>query len=418
MTGCPIRSGMTKKAGRGPLFLCDLRLSAAVFLFFVEEALRHLAVLELLPLHAVAEDVAGGEDGRAHGARVGLVAAGHFVGRSVVGRGAHDGQAGGEVDAVLEGEGLEGREPLVVVHRQRGVEILEMVQPEVAVRGEGTEGEDALVGGFLDGGDDDVLLLGAEQAAVAAVRVEAEHRDARLVHHEVLLEGLVDEAQLAEDPLLGDLRGDVLEGNVARDNGQAQAVADHEHQGIGGAEGVLDVFGVAREAEALERHGLLVDGTRDEHVHEAGLEVGDGALERLDGAIRGFGRGLAGLGVGAFRQAADDVDALGVRLGGAVDGVGVHGLHLGDGLAVEAEELGGAIDDGSELLQDARVGEGLDDDLVADSVGVALGDAYYDFTVLHIVSLVYSNVSCSSFAGLTGESPSTYPVSGGRAGME
>ena len=53
---------------------------------------------------------------------------------------------------------------------------------------------ESLVGGLLDGGDDDVLLLGAEQAAVAAVRVEAEHGDARLVHHEVLLEGLVDQA--------------------------------------------------------------------------------------------------------------------------------------------------------------------------------------------------------------------------------
>ena len=365
--------------------LCDLGFPVALLFLALEEALGHLAVLELLPLQAVAEDVDGGEDGRSHRARVRLVAAGHLEGGAVVRRGAHVRQAGGEVDAVLEGERLEGREPLVVVHRQRGVEILEMIEAEEAVGGEGTEGEDALVGGLLDGGDDDVLLLGAEQAAVAAVRVEAEHGDARLVHHEVLLEGLVDQAQLAQDALFGDLRGDVLEGNVARDDGQAQAVADHEHQRIRGAEGVLDVFGVAREAEAFERHGLLVDGARDEHVHEAGLEVGDGALERQDGAFGGFGRGLAGFGVGALRQAADDVDALGMRLGGAVDGVGVHRLHFGDGLAVEAEELGGAVDDGGELLEDPRVGECFDDDFVADAVGVALGYAHYDFSVLHIV---------------------------------
>ena len=352
----------------------DLRLPAPVLAG--EEALGHLALLELFPVVAVAPDVDGGEDGGAHRARVRLVAAGHLESRAVVRRGADVRQAGGEVDAVLEGEGLEGREALVVVHRQRGVEILEMIEAEVAVGGEGTEGEDALVGGLLDGGDDDVLLLGAEQAAVAAVRVEAQHGDARLVHHEVLLEGLVDEAQLAQNALFGDLRGHVLEGNVARDDGEAQAVADHEHQGIGGAEGVLDVFGVAREAEALERHGLLVDGARDEHVDEARLEVGDGALERLDGAAGRLGRGLAGLGVGAVREAVDDVDALGVRLGGAADGVRVHGLHFGDGLAVEAEELGGAVDDGGELLEDPRVGECLDDDFVADAVGVALGDAH------------------------------------------
>ena len=230
----------------------------------------------------------------------------------MVGRGAHHRQAGGEVDAVLEGEGLERREPLVVVHRERGVEVLEMVEAEETVGGEGAEGEDALVGGLLDGGDDDVLLLRAEQAAVAAVRVEAEHGDARLVHDEVSLEGVVD----------------------------PQAVADHEHQRILCAEGVLDVFGVSGEAEALERHGLLVDRTGHEDVDQAGLELGDGLLQRSDGAAGRGGRGLARLGVGALREAVDDVDALGVSLGRAVDGVGIHLLHLGDGLAVEAEELG------------------------------------------------------------------------------
>ena len=124
------------------------------------------------------------------------------------------------------------------------------------------------------------------------------------------------------------------------DDSQTQAVADHEHQRILGAEGVLDIFGVAREAEALERHGLLVDRAGDEDVDQAGLELGDSLLQRSDGAAGRLGRGLAGLGVGALRQAVDDVDALGMRLGGAADGVGIHLLHLGNGLAVEAEKLG------------------------------------------------------------------------------
>jgi len=97
-----------------------------------------------------------------------------------------------------------------VVHREGRVEILVVAQPEISVRGERAEGEYALLGGLADGRDDDVLLLGAEQPAVAAVRVEAEHPDARLVDDEVLLEGLVDQAQLAEYLLLRDLRGHIL----------------------------------------------------------------------------------------------------------------------------------------------------------------------------------------------------------------
>ena len=79
-----------------------------------------------------------------------------------------------------------------------------MVESEIAVRREGTEGKYALVSSLLDGWDDDILLLAAKQSSVAAVRVEAQHGDARLVDDEILLERSVEQTQLAENLFFAD----------------------------------------------------------------------------------------------------------------------------------------------------------------------------------------------------------------------
>ena len=47
--------------------------------------------------------------------------AGDVEGGAVVGRGAHEGQAEGDVDAVVEGDGLDRDQRLVVIHGERGV---------------------------------------------------------------------------------------------------------------------------------------------------------------------------------------------------------------------------------------------------------------------------------------------------------
>ena len=78
---------------------------------------------------------------------------------------------------------------------------------------------------------------------------------------------------------------------------------------------------------------------------------------------------------------------MGVSRGG--DYVGIDLIEIVDGLAVEAEKLGRAVYDGSERLEDARIGESLDDDLVSYAVAVTLGDAHNRFSivVLHMVVL-------------------------------
>ena len=107
--------------------LRNLRLAAAVFAG--EEALGHPALLEFFPVVAVAPDVDGGEDGGAHRARVGLVAAGHLKGGAVVGRGANDGQAGDD-GVVLRMPGM----PSYPIERQleTGRECVKL-RPEIVV---------------------------------------------------------------------------------------------------------------------------------------------------------------------------------------------------------------------------------------------------------------------------------------------
>ena len=54
-----------------------------------------------------------------------------------------------------------------------------------------------------NGRNDDVLLFVAKQSAVSAVRIEAEYRYARLIHDEILLEGFVEQSELAEKRRVG-----------------------------------------------------------------------------------------------------------------------------------------------------------------------------------------------------------------------
>jgi len=126
---------------------------------------------------------------------------------------------------------------------------------------------------------------------------------------------------------------------VAGHDGEPEAVADHKHSHVLDSESILDIFRVAREAEALVGHRLLVDRAGDQHVYLALLEFADGGLKREDSPSGGLGGGLSGLCECAVRQAVDDIDALRVSLLCAADGVGVHLLDLRDGLAVEAEKL-------------------------------------------------------------------------------
>ena len=339
--------------------------------------------MQLVVGEPVVEDVDRRVDGVEHRMRIGLVAARHVVGGAVVGRGADDRQAGRVVHALGEGEGLERAQALVVVHRQRRIETAVVPESEIAVGGVGTEGEDAFLLRLEDGREDDVLLFVAKQAAVAAVRVQAQHGDLRPRDGEVALQRLVHEAELGEDAFLGDGRRDVLQRDVAGGHGDPQLGRDHDHRDLLGAEGVLEVLRVAGVAEALGRHRPLVDRAGDEDVDVAVLEVLHGRRQGQHCRLGGVGAGLAGLRVEVLRQAVDDVDALLVDVLRRVDDVGVHLLDLVELLAVETEDLGRSVHHGGEGIQDAGVREGLDEHFISDAVAVTLGDADDEFGLIH-----------------------------------
>ena len=75
-----------------------------------------------------------------------------------------------------------------MIHCQGGIEAAVVSKAEETIRGIWTESLDTLGLGFLYGGEDDVLLFVAKQAAVAAVGVKAKHGNLGIQHSEVALQ--------------------------------------------------------------------------------------------------------------------------------------------------------------------------------------------------------------------------------------
>ena len=74
---------------------------------------------------------------------------------------------------MVESEGLERDEALVVVHRQRRVEARIELRTEEAVGGEGALHPKAFLPGRFQGGGNDLIFLVAERAALSGAIVDA-----------------------------------------------------------------------------------------------------------------------------------------------------------------------------------------------------------------------------------------------------
>ena len=330
----------------------------------------------------VFEDVAGEIDGGAERLLAGAVLAGDVVAGAVGGAGADVGQAGGVVDALGEGHQLEGDETLVVVEGQDAVELVEFAAAEEAVAGEGTIGEDAVGLGLVDDGTDDLEVEVADDAVVAGMGVEGEDGDFGDGDAEVALEALVHEGDFLEQQVVGERVGDILEGEVVGDDADADAVADHEHE-AGASELVGEILGVAGEVEIVGLDVALVDGGGDEDVDGAGLEVGAGAVEALARETAGDVGALAKVDFHLLLGEVDDVELAVLRLGGIADGGEGHlAGHGGEEFLMIGGHLGGAVEDGGADVVHTAVAEGFEDDLVAHTVDVAVGDSDFDFLFL------------------------------------
>ena len=138
--------------------------------------------------------------------RIGLAGAGNVEGGAVIRRGADERQSERDVDGVLEGDGLDRDQRLVVIHADRAVIGLARGVVEHGVRRQRAASLDALGAQGFDGRRDDVDLFGAERAVFAGMRIEAGDDEARMGEAETGLQILDHDAGGRDDQFARQLR--------------------------------------------------------------------------------------------------------------------------------------------------------------------------------------------------------------------
>ena len=206
--------------------------------------------------------------------------------------GPHQRQAQGHVDALLHAQVLHRNQPLVVGHRHDRIELADVPRRRVArahehrVRRERSVGIDAQRPRLRDRRRDVLDLLGAEQAALAGVRIQARHGDARRVQAGAAQRGVGD-AQGLQHPPRRDLVDRLAQGHMDGHQHHPQLVVGQHHAHRRqlplrvGAER-LQQLGVAGMVDAAGMQRFLVDGRRDQRARAAGLLL----MHRRDDAAR------------------------------------------------------------------------------------------------------------------------------------
>ena len=157
-------------------------------------------------------------------AGIGAAGAGEVERRAVVHRGAHDGQPQRHVHRVAEAGVLEHRQALVVVHGQHHVVVRQRARHEHGVGRQRAVDQHAGGARALDGGRDHVAVLGAEMAALAGVRIEAAHGDARPRDAPEPAHVVVEDAQRGVEQRRGDRIADRAQRQVRGGERHAQRV--------------------------------------------------------------------------------------------------------------------------------------------------------------------------------------------------
>ena len=142
----------------------------------------------------------------------------------------------------------------------------------------------------------------------------------------------------------------------------------------------LLLWGVAGRIFCRLHHGIC--GQCHHSVDKTCFGIVDGAYE---GFMGGHGRGCRGRAqfhLHLVVEAGEHVEFVGVGVFCLVDDAEV-GLNA-QCLAVVGGYLWRAVDDGGAQLKHGGVGESLENSLVTDTVGVAVGDSNADFILFHI----------------------------------
>lgn len=205
--------------------------------------------------------------------------------------------------------------------------------------------------------------------------LRGEDRHSRLVDAEVLPQRFLQDAQLGQDALLGDLGGDLGQGDMLCEDSYAHVIGDHQHQHVGVTIERLEEGRMAGEGEVGLLHVVLVDGGGDETLDAALLQRLGGGLEGFDGMLSADGVYNAGVHRRLVLPEVHDVDLFGIESLDVLCDIEAD-VDISHRLAVVVDDLVGSEDDGCAEFSNTAVGEGLDDDLGTDAVDVTHADAH------------------------------------------
>ena len=288
----------------------------------------------------------------------------------MVGRGAHDVEPEGDVDAAVEIDGLDRDQRLVVVHADRGVVAGAGGRVEQRVGGVRAREVHPLAAQPVEHRDDRLDLLASHGPGLAGVRVEPGDGEARPGDAEVGGERPVGDPERRLEQLRGQRGGHLGERAVDRHRHHPERRGREHHYRQAGAAEVGEVLGVSGEGEAGARlQQRLGDRVGADGQRLAGVGERDGA-----GDDRDDGGGVARIGAAGGRRMRQRVvehrQALGHRRGGGgrrrdrPDRQVEPGAERGHVAEVADQEEGRAA---------AERRPGLERDLAADPGGVAEG---------------------------------------------
>src|SRR5215213_6928813 len=193
----------------------------------------------------------------AHARVVCLAGAGDVEGGAVVYAGAEERQAHGNVDAGVETHELHGDVPLVVVLDHHDVEGASTGPHQDRVRRMGTGGLDALLPRLLDGGGYALGVLGAEEAVLTGVGVQAGYGHSGVIDAQ-LLHRAVGEPDHGELPLRSHPLYSLPQRDVGADVDDLELVCYEHHRVVLCACEVSQDLRVPRVPVPRQVHGLLV----------------------------------------------------------------------------------------------------------------------------------------------------------------
>ena len=227
------------------------------------------------------------QEGGAGGADVGNAFPGDVVSRAVRRRTDREREAAQQRDAPVEAHQLHGDLPLVVIHGQYRVEGAIAGADENGIRRIGAGSIETTRHGSLDGRFDDLDFLAAAIAAIAGVRVDGGHRNARTGNGGGA-QAAISQFQLGQNIFGRDRRGDFRQRDVRSYPGVPKTFQHIEFtrdarktDGVGDKTDFVLVTGIyvthrllveRRKADGVDRSGKAFDPQKSKQ-YEAGVKL-------------------------------------------------------------------------------------------------------------------------------------------------